>query len=164
MKTKKIGVILTAAVVASSMLIGCNNTSAETSTGQNESINKPVEQKEEEKTPPILIEDLVLDISIRKPDSIGTVYMDAVLTNNSNKPIKHCTITVLLKDQNEKTYLTFVDTIMPKEKSSKTDAFAPKTQKKEDIEILKYEITIAGEDGKDIYLDYDPKLKQYEWF
>lgn len=163
MKTKKIGVILAAAVVASSMLIGCNNTSTETSTGQNEN-NKPTVQNEEEKTPPILIEDLGLDISIRKPDSIGTVYMDAVLTNNSDKPIKQCNITVLLKDKNEKSYLTFTDTIMPKEKSSKTDTFGPNTQKKEDIEILKYDITIAGDGGNDIYLEYDPKLKQYEWF
>lgn len=162
MKTKKIGVILTTLIVASSVMVGCN-TSTATSSGGDADVSVG-QKKEEQKTPPILIEDIGLDISIRKPDSIGTVYMDAVLTNNSDKPIKSCSISVVLKDQNEKSYLSFYDTIMPKEKSSKTETFGPKTQKKEDIEIIKYDITIAGENGNDIYLEYDPKLKEYSWF
>ncbi|MBM7836348.1 hypothetical protein [Clostridium sardiniense] len=160
MKIKKIGAIIVS-ILAVFIVAGCSNQSS-TPSKENVEINNS-ETKEEAKTPPILIDDINLDISIKKPNSIGTVYMDAVLTNNTDKPIKFCNITVLLKDKNEKTYLTFTDTIMQKEKSGKTESFAPKTGKKEDIEILKYEFTIRGDDGEDIYLEYDTKLKEYSW-
>ena len=67
------------------------------------------------------------------------------------------------KATSEKSYLTFTNTIMPGEKSAKAETFGPKSGNIDDIEILEYEFTLVGEDGEDIFLKYDTKLKQYEW-
>lgn len=161
--TSIIFVVLTAA-----LLSGCGgdsngstNNSDKVDSSKNVNIEEPA--AEDKETPPILIDQIKVNMSIRKPDSIGTRYVDATLTNNSSVPIKFCNITIFNKDINENSYLVFTNTLMPNETSPKTNAFAPKTGKKEDIEIIKYEFTLVGEDGKDIYLDYDPKLKTYEW-
>lgn len=113
---------------------------------------------------PVRIEELPVHINIKKPDSIGTVYMEATYKNNSNKNIVGYQITVLLKDTNEKTYLSNFDTILPGETSPKFETFGPKTRNKEDMLLLKYDITILNDDGEKTYLTYDTKLKNYEWF
>lgn len=142
--------------------VGCSNTAQETN-GNVDNVQKKVEE-EQKQTPPINMDQLKLDITIKKPDSIGTIYMDGTLTNNSDKILENVNITVLRKDTNEKTYLSFVDTIMPKEKSPKTETFAPNSGKKEDMEILKWDIAIKGDDGQTIYLEYDCKTKEYKWY
>jgi hypothetical protein len=70
---------------------------------------------------------------------------------------------MLLKDSNKTTYLSDYDTILPGETSPKFNSFGPKSMKMDDIQILKYEITIAKEDGSKTHLEYDNKLKQYKW-
>lgn len=120
-------------------------------------------KKEEKKETPINIDDIKLYMTVREPDSIGNIYVDAILTNNSNLPVKYCSITILDKATSEKSYLTFTNTIMPGEKSAKAETFGPKSGNIDDIEILEYEFTLVGEDGEDIFLKYDTKLKQYEW-
>lgn len=53
---------------------------------------------------------------------------------------------------------------MPGETSPKFESFAPSTGNKDDIELLKYEITVINEDGTSTYLEYDTKLKLYTWY
>lgn len=114
--------------------------------------------------PLVIVEELPLEITILKPDSIGTRYMEATYKNNSNYAIKGFSATVLLKDKNEKTYLSNYDTILPGETSAIFDTFAPDTGFMTDIEILEYDITVVKEDGTKIYITYDAKLKIYNWY
>lgn len=156
------GVVAWLLILLPVLTVGCSNTAQETN-GDVDNVQKKVEE-EQKQTPPINMDQLKLDITIKKPDSIGAVYMDGTLTNNSDKILENVNITVLRKDTNEKTYLSFVDTIMPKEKSPKTETFAPNSGKKEDMEILKWDIAVKGDDGQTIYLEYDCKTKEYKWY
>lgn len=121
-------------------------------------------KKEEKEQPPVTIEELPMNVTMLEPDSIGNRYMEATFTNNSKYAIKGFDVTVLLKDKNEKTYLTNYDTIMPGETSPKFETFAPATGNSDDMEYLSYDITVVDENGKEIYLTYDAKLKTYSWF
>lgn len=125
---------------------------------------KKDEKKEEKEQPPVTIEELPMNVTMLEPDSIGNRYMEATFTNNSKYVIKGFNVTVLLKDKNEKTYLTNYDTIMPGETSPKFETFAPATGNSEDMEYLSYDITVVDENGEEIYLTYDAKLKTYKWF
>lgn len=122
------------------------------------------EEKEQKEQPPVTIEELPMNVTMLEPDSIGNRYMEATFTNNSKYVIKGFNVTVLLKDKNEKTYLTNYDTIMPGETSPKFETFAPATGNSEDMEYLSYDITVVDENGEEIYLTYDVKLKTYSWF
>ncbi|MBS4536805.1 hypothetical protein GOQ29_14385 [Clostridium sp. D2Q-14] len=123
---------------------------------------KETEEKEEEI--PIHPDELEADITIRKPDSIGTVYMDATYTNNSEYPIVAYELNVLLKDKNEKVSLSNFDTVMPGETSPKFDSFGPETQDPNDYELLGLEVTAKKEDGTKLYIEYDFKLEEAEWW
>jgi PBP1b-binding outer membrane lipoprotein LpoB len=115
-----------------------------------------------QKQPPVRIEQLPMNITIRQPDSGGYVYMDATYTNKSDSNIVSFRAIVLLKDKNEKAYLSNHDTVLPGETSPKFDTFGPKSLNTSDIEILKYDITVANKDGSKTSFEYDNKLKQYD--
>lgn len=121
-------------------------------------------EEEEQEQPPLTIEDLPVDFTIKNPDLIGNVYMDATYKNNSDKNIVGFNVTVLLKDSNETTYLCSSDTVLPGETSPNFETFGPKTLNRNDIQFTKYNITIANDDGSKTYLIYDPKLDQYDWY
>jgi hypothetical protein len=110
---------------------------------------------------PILIEELALNTTILAPDSNGTRYVQATYTNNANYNIIGFSATILLKDTNEKTYLSSYDTVLKGETSPNFEAIAPATGSKSDMEYLKYEITAIDDEGNIIYLDYDVKLNKY---
>lgn len=145
-------------------LVGCGGNKKVDNNLQN-NVNVQVEENSQEKEePPVTIEELPMSVTILEPDSIGNRYMEATFTNNSKYAIKGFNVTVLLKDKNEKTYLGSYDTVMPGEMSPKFESFAPATGNADDIEYLEYEITVVDEDGEEIYLSYDVKLKMYEWY
>lgn len=125
-----------------------------------------IEQEEQEKTEelPIKFEEIKPEIKILEPDSVGNVYMEATYTNNSDYPIVGYDMTVLLKDSNEKTYLTNYDTVMPGETSPKFESFGPKTQDPNDYEILKLEVTAKTETGNKLYIEYDFNLNEATWW
>ena len=161
---KFLSILLSALVILG--LVGCNSSTASKSDADTAS-NPPVEVKEEKEPekelPPVTIEELPMDLKILEPDSIGERYMEATFTNNSKYAIKGFNVTILLKDKNEKTFLGNYDTVMPGETSPKFESFAPKTGNTEDIEYLTYDITVIDDNGTEIYLTYDVKLKKYEW-
>lgn len=111
---------------------------------------------------PVRISDLIFDITILPPNSIGTVYLESTYTNNSNYAITYLSLDVLLKDENDTTYLTCVDTVLPGEKSTKFNSFGPKTQLKSDFEFLKCDITIVDNNGDKTFITYDYKLNTYK--
>lgn len=116
------------------------------------------------KEPIVKIEELPLEVKILEPDSIGTRYMEASYKNQSEYTIKGLSITVLLKDKNEKTYLAVYDSVLPGETSAKFETFAPETGKSEDYEFLTYEITVEKDEYTTIHIIYDVKTQEYNWF
>jgi hypothetical protein len=114
--------------------------------------------------PPISIEDVPLSILIDPPDVIGNIYMNATYTNNSNYPITGYDVVVLLKDENEKAYLASYDTVLPGETSPIFNTFGPMSQNVADIEILAYTIIFRDENNETIYIEYDTKLDEYQWY
>ena len=114
--------------------------------------------------PPIQPDEFAIDITIREPDSIGTVYMEATYTNNSQYPITGLSMTILLKDINEKTYLSNYDTVLPGETSPKFDSFGPETGDPNDYEILTLDVQARMPDGKTLSIEYDFKLDEASWF
>lgn len=151
------------AIMAGTLLLSLVGCGANENVDNNSQSNVNV-QAEEKEQPPVTLEELPMNVTILEPDSIGNRYMEATFTNNSKYAIKGFNVTVLLKDKNEKTYLGTYDTVIPGETSPKFESFAPATGNAEDVEYLQYEITVVDENGEEIYLSYDVKLKTYEWF
>ncbi len=143
-------------------VIGCSN-SGESNSGSitNQENQDTKNEKNAKNRPLVTIEEIPYEITMLEPDSIGTRYMEATYTNNSEYPITGINFTVLLKDKNETTYLTNHDTVLPGETSPKFDSFAPDSGKHEDIEILNVEIQ-AEKDDETIWIEYDAKLKKYK--
>ncbi len=113
---------------------------------------------------PIYPDEILMDIIILEPNSIGTVYMEATYTNNSKYPITSYTAKVLLKDTNDTTYLTSFDTVMPGETSPKFETFGPDSQDPNDVEVLTLEVIARTEEGNNLYIDYDFKLGEATWW
>lgn len=112
---------------------------------------------------PIYPDEIPWEITILEPDSIGTVYMEATYTNNTEYPITSYSMTVLLKDKNEKTYLSNHDTIMPGDISPKFKTFGPETMNEDDYEILTLDVRARLENGDDLAIDYDFRLEEASW-
>lgn len=113
---------------------------------------------------PIYPDEILMDIIILEPNSIGTVYMEATYTNNSKYPITSYTAKVLLKDTNDTTYLSSFDTVMPGETSPKFETFGPDSQDPNDVEVLTLEAIARTEEGNNLYIDYDFKLGEATWW
>lgn len=126
--------------------------------------NEEVEEEVTEDEMPIHPDEITADITILEPDSIGTVYMEATYTNNSQYPITSYTMTILLKDSNERTYLSNHDTVLPGETSPNFSSFGPETQDEDDYEILTLDVTARTEEGNTLYIDYDFKLEEASWW
>lgn len=110
---------------------------------------------------PVKISDLQFSFHILSPNSIGTVYAEATYSNHSQYTITFISLKVLLKDQNKNTYFICANTIMPGETSPIFQSFGPNTLQESDMELLECEITVIGEDGNKIFIDYDYKLDTY---
>lgn len=117
-----------------------------------------------QKQPIVKIEELPIEVKILEPDSIGTTYMEATYKNGSNYTIKGLSIAVLLKDKNEKTYLSIYKSVTPGEISSKFETFAPESGKSEDYEFLAYEITVEKDENTVVHIIYDVNTREYNWF
>lgn len=126
-------------------------------------INNEVEVEENNAEIPIYPDDIMADITILEPNSIGTVYMEATYINNSEYPITSYSAKILLKDKNETTYLSTHDTVLPGETSPKFKCFGPETGKNEDYEILTLDVRARLDNGKTLSIEYDFKLEEARW-
>ena len=111
---------------------------------------------------PVSVDELVYNIRINPPDSIGTVYMEATVKNNSKYALGSYQIAFLNKETNERGYLSMYGTLLPGETSPKFDTFGPKSQNINDIQILGINYSLVDSNGKKTYVDYDAKLKTYK--
>lgn len=115
-----------------------------------------------EEKPPIEMKDVYFDITILPPDIIETIWMEATYKNNSKYPITYLDATVLLKDTNEKVYLTSIDTVLPGETSPVFKTFGPKSLNSNDIDFLTCTFKIRNDSGDETYVSWDLKLGTYE--
>lgn len=129
----------------------------------NDQVTEKTKQEPVEEPGKLTVEQLPYDINMLSPDSIGNVWMEATYTNNSNYPITGFNVTVLLKDKNDKAYLSNYDTVMPGETSPIFETIGPNTRSMSDIEILKIEIRAEIPEGKTLSVDYDVKLNKYDY-
>ena len=138
------------------LFAGCSNT---TGTQKNEVYNLSEVEEEENIKPQVNINDFVITGQLQEPDSIGTIYYQATLTNNSSYPVKYADFKYnITKDGvKEGSYLTFSDTILAGETSSISECFGS-----DDMELISIELTLVDAEGNDIYVEYDVKLNQME--
>lgn len=113
---------------------------------------------------PVIIEELPYSFNILEKDISGNRYMEAMYSNDSSFKIKDYTITVMLKDKNEKVYLSCYDEVLPGEMSPKFTSFAPDTGKTEDIEVLKVNFSIVQDTGAVVNIEYDSINDKYKMF
>lgn len=166
---------------ASLSMVGCGNSNSETKqkleTSKKEEVKQEVETEEptpveEDKlsekdiVPDILANEaynkIKIDRELLAPNSIGTVYAQATLTNGLNKfAVTYASITYQYTNEEGKkdtTYMTFSDTIMPGETSPVAETFGS-----EDMEAVKMDITLKPLDlNMEYYIIYDFKLGTYE--
>lgn len=162
-------IILTSALISTLVLMGCSGESSDQE-NINEQTHKNTQQQESnqdngnQEEISIKIEDLSFEIlEIKEPDSAGEVYMINQFTNNSEYPVTAIFKKAMFKDNEETAYIDNVDTVMPGETSTKFETNGPKSQDEEDIEPLSIDIRSQKEDGTDISIYYDYKLKTYEY-
>ena len=152
--------LLIAGILATlTLFAGC---SSATETQENETYNSPeIEEAEDVETEEseININDFVITGQLQQPDSMGTIYYQATLTNNSSYPVKYADFKYnITKDGvKEGSYLTFSDTILAGETSSISECFGS-----DDMELISIELTLVDAEGNDIYVEYDVKLNQME--
>ena len=129
-----------------------------------EKVEEKVEEVKKEDKVPVTIDQLPYEIKIdKKPDSAGSVYAHVTYKNNSKYPVVVYELKVNLKDQNEKSYYSTFETVMPGEKSPNFESFGPKTSKKEDIDFLELEYKIKDkEKAKYLLITYNYKLDEYD--
>ena len=85
--------------------------------------------------------------------------LEANYTNNSKETITRLTLEVQLKYTGETIQLSSNEEIQPGQSTTLYGAKAPASGNVDDIEILKYKISLLS----GVYMEYDTKLKQYNW-
>lgn len=145
--------------VATVSFVGCGNTTQAT--------NQPVINEEAPEEAPVKQEsvinmaDFVVNAQLQAPDSIGTVYYEGTVTNNSPYAIK--SITFVYNYTNEEgnkdvTYLSFYDTILSGETSAISNCFGS-----DGMELIGVDVTIV-DNGEEHNFEYDAKLNTIEQY
>lgn len=125
----------------------------EISTSENK--EKPAKPK-----PIVTVNQVPYTLEIQKPDSIGNIYGVATYTNNSNYPITGLQLIFHRKIENDKSYFSTYDTILPGETSPKFSA--PSEAEIADMELIKVYIAARNEKGNEVQITYDVKLDEYK--
>ena len=106
--------------------------------------------------------DFVVNAQLQAPNSIGDVYYEGTVTNNSPYAIKNITFVYNYTNREgnkDKTYLSFYDTILSGETSAVNECFGS-----DEMELIGVQITIV-DNGEDHYYEYDAKLGTIEqWY
>ena len=145
MKNKK--VILTLGVLVIFIIaLGClfNNKNSSSLEDVNEIVSIPVRFNE-----------IPVELNISKDKKL----LEAKYTNSSIYDISNLVLEVKLKDTDENVELKCNEVVKVGEQSSIFTGKVPKSGKVEDVEILKYKISLS----KGIYMEYDVQLNQYNW-
>ena len=156
MKKLFIGALIVVSAVA---FASCGNSSKPTQTSEKPVVN---EEAPAEQECPISMDDFVINGQLQAPDSIGNVYYEGSITNNSSFAIKNIDFAFHYTNKEgnkDTTYLSCYDTILPGETSAVKECFGS-----DDMELISVEVTIV-DDGVDHHFEYDAKLGTVEqWY
>ena len=144
-----ISIILAAALGAGSFYIVNKNKSKNKDTN-----NLSVEVKDL----PFKIDTTPVEFQVAVEEGKGNI-LQASFKNNSNETISSFVIEVLLKDTGETIELKNKEIVKPGETSSVFNGKSPDSGNLQDVEILKYKISVLS----GTYMEYDVKLNQYNW-
>lgn len=124
-------------------------------TVERERINKSI-------TPDVLITDIeLINPELKEIDSRGIRYFEAKLKNNSNKTITSIVISYDIGN-GETSDLSTYETLPPGKTSSKEICLGPEAGTVEDMKINTISITALKNKDKEVNIEYDAKLDQYQ--
>lgn len=106
---------------------------------------------------PLKVEELSVDFNINKLENNSV--LEVQYTNNSRYDISKLVLEIKLKDSDESISLPIDKVVEAGKVSDKYNGKAPTSEKVEDVEILKYKISLS----KGIYMEYDVESNQYNW-
>lgn len=106
---------------------------------------------------PLRIEEVPVGFNIIKREDSN--ILEGKYTNNSKYDISKLVLEVKLKGSNEIISLPMSEVVQSGNISGKYECKGPNSGKVEDIEILKYKISLS----KGIYMEYDVESNQYNW-
>lgn len=106
---------------------------------------------------PLKIESTPISFDIVKENNANV--LEATYTNDSEEVISRLVLDVLLKDTGEVIEMKCDEPVGIGETSVKFKGKAPASGKIEDVEVLKYKMSLKS----GTYMEYDEKLKQYNW-
>ena len=157
MKKLFIGALIALSTIS---FVACGNTTQSVS---QPTINEEVaEEAPTQQESDINMADFVVNAQLQAPDSIGNVYYEGSVTNNSPYTIKDITFVYNYTNNEgnkDTTYLSFYDTILSGETSAVTECFGS-----DDMELIGVQVTIV-DNGEDHYYEYDAKLDTIEqWY
>lgn len=89
----------------------------------------------------------------------GAKVLQTTYKNDSQETIYNLRLEMMLKDTGEVIEVQFNEAVELGKSSSAIKSKAPKSGKIEDVEVLKYKISLRS----GTYMEYDAKLKQYNW-
>lgn len=107
---------------------------------------------------PLKVDATPVEFKVTEEEGKGNV-LQASFKNNSNETISNFVIEVLLKDTGENIEIKNREVVKPGETSSVFTGKSPNSGNIEDVEILKYRISVLS----GTYMEYDVKLNQYNW-
>lgn len=160
---KKLLVTLLTSAMAISF-IGCGSSTQTEPTQPDVTVQEEqiVEEEPLKQEADIDISDFKLDYTLKQPDSIGNVYAEGTVTNNSSYPIENITFIFHYTNKEgskDTTYLSFYQTILAGETSGITEGFGS-----DDMELIGIDVTLVGKDNKSHNYQYDAKLNKLEKF
>ena len=157
MKKLFIGALIALSTVS---FVACGNTTQPVS---QPTINEEVsEESPTQQEFGINMADFVVNAQLQAPDSIGNVYYEGTVTNNSPYAIKNISFIYNYTNNEgnkDTTYLSFYDTVLSGETSAVNECFGS-----DDMELVGVQVTIV-DNGEDHYYEYDAKLGTIEqWY
>lgn len=109
-----------------------------------------------------ILDNFVPDFRIQEPDSIGTIYVNATVVNDTPYPVLSYQYTFKDLTTNEKHYLSTYDTVLPGETTPEFSTFSPENF--EDIDTLEISATVKTGDNEYYMFMYDVKLDNLQWY
>lgn len=106
---------------------------------------------------PLRIEATPISLNIVKENNEN--ILEATYTNDSQEIISKLILEVMLKDTGEVVEMKCNEAVGIGETSIIFKGKGPKSGKLEDVEVLKYKLSLRS----GTYMEYDVKLKQYNW-
>lgn len=147
------------------LFTGCED--AQLETGENSMVdieNNQINSDDKSKAaaePPVLIEELPMEMHLLDPQPDGRIYLEGTYTNNSDQIVDRFSIEMLDPSTNERILASEHGTVLPGEVSI-TFGGGPVKGSLEELENLKLSYQVIH-DNKSTRIEYDYKIGEYSF-